>query len=75
MPVAAGTEDPGTIPLVRIRLGIEYARNRQVTFVDLSVFGVNVEYAGAKLVNVQDGINELAEEVAGILFDAEIFAF
>src|SRR5439155_8081059 len=33
--VAAGAEDPGAIPFVRILLGVEYAGLRQVRIVDL----------------------------------------
>jgi len=40
-----------------------------------AVLGVDVEYPGAKLVNVRDRVNELAEQMAGIPFQAEIGAF
>jgi len=43
--------------------------------VDEGVLGVDVEYPGAKLVNVRDRVNELAEQMAGIPFQAEIGAF
>jgi hypothetical protein len=67
MTVAAGAEDPTTIPLVRIFLGVEHTGERQIAIVDLRVFGVHVEDGVAQDTNRRNRIDTLPEHVAGIV--------
>src|ERR1051326_8969618 len=43
--------------------------------IDESVLGMNMENARPEFLNVDDRINELAKEMAGVPFDANVFAF
>src|SRR5579872_5886507 len=71
--VAAGAEDPGPILLVGIELGIEHARRRQVSAVDLGILGVDVENSVAQDTDGGDGVDALPEHVARVVIAAERF--
>jgi hypothetical protein len=56
MPVAAGPKNPGAMALIGVGLCIQHARERQVTFVDLGVLGMDVIDGIAQQPNSRDGL-------------------
>src|SRR6202011_2621265 len=55
--VAASAKDPGAILLVSVELGIEHARHRQVSVVDLRVLSVHVENRIAQNSDCRDWVD------------------
>src|SRR6266481_2042844 len=70
MAVAAGAEDPSTVALIRVWLGVEYSCQRQISWVQLRVFGMHVEDGIAENPDGGDWIDALPEHVAWVVVAA-----
>ena len=55
--------------------GVADSVTLQQRTVDEGIFGVNMEDAAAKAVNVSDWIDKLTDQMAGIPLDTEVLAF
>src|ERR1035441_2273605 len=66
MSVSAGAENPPAVPLVGVKLSIEYTGHRQVARIKLCVLGMHMEDGVAEEANRRDRIDPLPEQVAGI---------
>src|SRR5437868_11102150 len=74
MPIATGTEDPGSISLVRVFFGVENTGLRQIEVVNLSILGVDVEDRVPEHSNRFNGIDVLPEHMTGIVIATDTIA-
>ena len=69
--VAAGAKEPAALAHLRVRFRIEYAGQREILRVELSVLRVNVEDGVAEQEYSGEGVDILPEEVARIKVAAD----